>query len=286
DGLGAEGAELDLRGEPGPEGFGDAGELGDLRDAPEPSFDEGGAAGEAFEGGEPAGSDFEDAPSDADKIADVEWESYLESHPMTGLETRSAGEDDRPSLEATYTRRPSLAEHLEWQLQVSELEPGELEIARWILGNIDEQGYLRATIEELAREAGAEPERVEKVLAVVQGLDPAGVAARDLRECLLLQLDRLGAGDSLARRIVDQHLDQLQKRDFRGLTKVLGVTIQEVADATRTIGALEPRPGRGFGGEDPVYITPDIFVYKIGDEFHVMLNEDGLPKLRISSVYR
>jgi RNA polymerase sigma-54 factor len=228
----------------------------------------------------------ETSPSDADKIADIEWESYLESHPMTGLDSKNTGDEERPSLEATYTRRQNLAEHLTWQLQVTELDPVELEIASFLVGNLDEQGYLRSTIDEVARQAGCEPTAVEKVLRVVQSLDPAGVGARDLRECLLLQLDRLGGGDSLARRIVDQHLDQLQKRDFRGLTRVMGVTIQEVADATRVISALEPRPGRGFGGEDPVYISPDIYVYKIGDEFHVLLNEDGLPKLRISSVYR
>ena len=250
-------------------------ELGDL------AFD---APASAADG---ATSDFEEAtPSDADKIADVEWEAYLESNPMTGLDSKNTGDEERPSLEATYTRRQSLAEHLTWQLQVTELDPAELEIAGWIVGNLDEQGYLRATIEEIANESGALPAAVEKVLRVVQSLDPTGVAARDLRECLLLQLDRLGAGDCLARRIVDEHLDQLQKRDFRGLTRVMGVTIQEVADATRVIAALEPRPGRGFGGEDPVYITPDIYVYKIGDDFHVLLNEDGLPKLRISSVYR
>ncbi len=244
----------------------------------------------AFEGasaGSEGPSGDEASPSDADKIADVEWESYLESHPMTGLDAKNTGEDERPSLEATYTRRQNLAEHLTWQLhQVAELEPVDLEIADWIVGNLDEQGYLRSTLEEIARQAGCEPEAVEKVLRVVQSLDPAGVGARDLRECLLLQLDRLGGGESLARRIVDQHLEPLQKRDFRGLTRLLGVTIQEIADATRVIAALEPRPGRGFGGEDPVYISPDIYVHKIGDEFHVLLNEDGLPKLRISSVYR
>ena len=250
-------------------------ELGDL------AFDE------TALGAESASGELEErSPSDADKIADVEWESYLESHPMTGLDTKNTGDDERPSLEATYTRRQSLAEHLTWQLQVTELDPVELEIARWIVGNLDEQGYLRSTIDEVARQAEAEPAAIEKVLRVVQSLDPMGVGARDLRECLLLQIDRLGGGETLARRIVDQHLDQLQKRDFRGLTRVMGVTIQEIADATRVISALEPRPGRGFGGDDPVYISPDIYVYKIGDEFHVLLNEDGLPKLRISSVYR
>ncbi len=227
------------------------------------------------------------APSDAEKIADIEWESYLESHPQTGLESRVAsGEDERPSLEATYTRRPTLAEHLEWQLQVNDLDPAELEIARWIIGNIDERGFLCSSVEEVARQSGAEVEQVEAVLRTIQALDPTGVGARDLRECLLLQIDALRMGDTLVRRIIDEHLALLQKRDFRGLSRVTGADIKEVAEATKIISGLEPRPGRGFGGEDPVYITPDIYVYKVGEDFHVLLNEDGLPKLRINSVYR
>ena len=206
---------------------------------------------------------------------------------MTGLEGGGvAGDDDRPSLEATYTRRPSLAEHLEWQLQVTDLDESDLVVAHWIIGNIDDRGFLRSTVPEIARQSGATEEHVERVLEAVQALDPTGVAARDLRECLLLQIDMLRMGEGLVRTLVDEHLEMLQKRDFRGLSRVTGATLQEVADAARVIGGLEPRPGRGFGGEDPVYITPDIYVYKIGDDFHVLLNEDGLPKLRINSMYR
>jgi RNA polymerase sigma-54 factor len=261
-----------------------AAERGSTEEGDERPLDEQLAAGEL--GSSEAASD-EASPSDAEKIADIEWESYLDSHPQTGLESRVAGgEDERPSLEATYTRRPTLAEHLEWQLQVSDLPPEELEIAHWIVGNIDERGFLCSTAEEVARQAGVEAEAVERVLRAVQKLDPTGVAARDLRECLLLQIDALRIGDSLVRKIVDAHLDLLQKRDFRSLARITGASMQELADATRTIGGLEPRPGRGFGGEDPVYITPDIYVYKVGEDFHVLLNEDGLPKLRINSVYR
>ncbi len=229
----------------------------------------------------------ESGPSDAEKIADVEWEQYLDSNPMTGLDHSGvAGEDDRPSIEATYARRPSLAEHLEWQLQVTDLDEFELEIARWVIGNIDERGFLRSTVEEIARQSGAEEPDVERVLVAIQKLDPTGVGARDLRECLLLQIDTHKVGDSLVRRLVADHIDLLQKRDFRGLSRVTGATLEEVADAVNVVGGLEPRPGRGFGGEDPVYITPDIFVYKIGEDFHVLLNEDGLPKLKINSMYR
>jgi len=253
------------------------------------------ASAESGEGDGPSAADApaetaapEDVgPTDAEKIADVEWEQYLESHPMTGLDHGGvAGEDDRPSLEATYTRRPSLGEHLEWQLQVTDLDEAELEIARWIIGNIDERGFLRSSVEELSRQSGAAEPDIERVLAAIQQLEPTGVAARDMRECLLIQIDTLRIGDELVRRLVDEHIDLLQKRDFRGLSRVTGATLQEVADAARVIGSLEPRPGRGFGGEDSVYITPDIYVYKIGDDFHVLLNEDGLPKLKINSMYR
>jgi RNA polymerase sigma-54 factor len=236
--------------------------------------------------GEQATASDETAPSDAEKIADIEWESYLDSNPQTGLDSRSVGDDDRPSIEATYTRRPSLGEHLEWQLQVTDLDASGMAIAKWIIGNIDERGFLRSTIEELARQANAEEDDVARVLSAIQRLDPIGVAARDLRECLLLQIDMLKLGDELVRNIVDEHLDLLQKRDFRGLVRATGAAIEAVSAAAQVIGGLEPRPGRGFGAEDSVYITPDIYVYKVGDDFHVMLNEDGLPKLKINSMYR
>jgi RNA polymerase sigma-54 factor len=256
----------------------------DLVAAPESLTDEPAAASDSLGEGV-AGEDA--APSDADKIADIEWEAYLESHPQTGLEGGGAiGDDDRPSLEATYTRRASLAEHLEWQLQVTKLTAAEMEIASWILGNLDERGFLRSTVEEISRQANAPEEAVEKVLGTIQSLDPTGVAARDLRECLLIQIDTLKVGNELVRRLVDEHIDLLQKRDFRSLARLTGAEIEEVSEAAKVIGGLEPRPGRGFGGEESVYITPDIYVYKVGDDFHVLLNEDGLPKLKINSLYR
>ena len=120
----------------------------------------------------------------------------------------------------------------------------------------------------------------------MQRLDPPGVAARDLRECLLLQLDVLGIKDGLVRQIVDQHLPQLEKRDLRGISRDLAVTLEAVAAAADVVAQLEPRPGRPFGGDDPIFIVPDIYVHKIGDDYHIVMNEDGLPKLRINRLYR
>ena len=222
--------------------------------------------------------------SDADKIADVEWLDYLDSNPQTGLSV--IRDDDRPSIDATTTRRPTLQEHLQWQMQLSSFSEDEKLAAAWILGNLDDDGYLQATVEELVRQSGADEATIESSLTKIQALDPAGVAARDLRESLLLQLDALRIVDPLVRNLVENQLDRLQNRDFRGIAREMGVSIEEAAAAANVIANLDPRPARAFGGDEPIYITPDIYVYKIADDFHVVLNEDGLPKLKINRLYR
>ncbi len=224
-------------------------------------------------------------PSDAEKIADVDWQSYLDAYPQTGMrEVR--GNDERPSFEATLTRRATLSEHLMWQLQMDSIPEEEETAAQFIIGNLDERGYLRDSVEGIARQAGEEENVVESALARIQALDPAGVGARDLQECLRIQVGVLGIDDPVVVGIVNGSLDSLIKRDFRGVARGLGVSVQEVVEAAKVIGRLEPRPGRAFGGEEPVYIVPDIYVYKIGDDFHIVLNDDGLPRLRINSLYR
>jgi len=230
-------------------------------------------------------SEHRDA-SDAEKIADIDWQSYAEAYPQTGFQGESREEDERRSLEGTLTRRETLGEHLDWQLQLSDFSAPERAAAKCIIGNLDDNGYLRADLDEISRAAGVSLDVAESALCKVQLFDPAGVAARNLRECLLIQIDRFGAEDPLVRVLVSDHLDALQRRDFRGISRALGITPEEVAVASRLIGRLEPRPGRPFGGEDPIYIIPDIYVYKIGDDFHVVLNEDGLPKLKINQLYR
>lgn len=248
--------------------------VADSDEAPTPSSDENADVPENREA------------TNAEKIADIDWQSYAEAYPQTGFQNESREDDERRSLEGTLTRRETLAEHLTWQLQLSDLDASERAGAEWIIGNLDEDGYLRAELDEIARRSGVSLEIVEKALAKLQLFDPPGVAARDLRECLLLQIDALRIDEPLVRTLVDNHLDALQKRDFRGIARTLGVTIEEVAVASRVVGRLEPRPGRPFGGEEAVYIIPDIYVYKIGDDLHVVLNEDGLPKLRINQLYR
>ena len=245
------------------------------------------AASEERSGDEAAAADAQNSSeelTDAEKIADLEWLDYLNSNPQTSHV--SGGDEDRPSIDATLTRRDTLAEHLVWQLQLMEFPIEEEVAARFIIGNIDERGYLQATISELARQSGMSEAIVESALARVQELDPLGVAARDLRECLLAQARTLEINDPLVMRILEECLDTLIKRDFRGVSRALGVSVSEVVAAAEAIGQLEPRPGRAFGSDEPAYIIPDIYVHKVNDEFHIVLNDDGMPRLRISGLYR
>jgi RNA polymerase sigma-54 factor len=222
-------------------------------------------------------------PSTDDMVGDLDWESYMESKPQTSL---SRGDDDRPALDANLTLATSLTDHLIWQLGFIELEELEREIALRIVWNLNDDGYLEEDLEAIASDTKTEVSEVEKVLARVQALDPVGVAARSLSECLLIQMRFAGITDGLAVRMVCQHLDGLQKHDFRGIARAENVELGEVAAAAKLIGSFEPRPGRQYTGDEPVYITPDIFVHKLGDEYHVVLNEDGMPKLRVSAAYR
>jgi RNA polymerase sigma-54 factor len=222
---------------------------------------------------------------EADPVPDMDWATYGEGNSGAGPAV-IRDDEERPGVDGVATRRPTLQEHLEWQLQLSSLPEAEHFAAGYILGNLDEDGYLRATLEDVARQAGVTEDVAAAALAKVQVLDPPGVAARDLRECLLLQLDVLGLRDGLVRCVVDQHLPQLEKRDLRGIARDLGATLEAVADAADVVAQLEPRPGRPFGGDEPIYIVPDIYLYKVGDEFHIVMNEDGLPKLRINRLYR
>ena len=223
--------------------------------------------------------------TNAEKVADVDWENYIDAFPQTTIrETRD--DDDRPSLETTLTRRPTLIEHLSGQMQLLSFPVEEEIVAQFIIGNLDERGYLEASFDEIARQSGMSVEVVERSLVRVQEFDPCGVAARDLRECLTIQARVQGIEDPIVLRILDECLDTLIKRDFRGVARQLGVTIEMVSHAAEVIGRMEPRPARPFGGDEPVYIIPDIYVYKVGDELHIVLNDDGLPRLRINSLYR
>jgi RNA polymerase sigma-54 factor len=218
---------------------------------------------------------------------DFDWENYLENYNLASYRGRLDTED-KPSFENFIFKKTTLIDHLMWQLRLSDFteEEEEERIGRWIIGNIDEDGYLKVTAEEIAREMGTDEERAEDVLKRIQQFDPVGVGARDLMECLLLQLRDLEERDPIAEQIVSHHLSHLKNRNFQLIGKKLGVSPDRVMESVKLISELEPKPGRAFASEDAQTIIPDVFVYKIEGDFVIALNEDEVPRLRINALYR
>ncbi len=221
-------------------------------------------------------------------MGDIDWQTYLEGYSLSSGDSRDAYEDsdERPSYESLLTKQSSLTDHLMWQLNLSAIVNSERVAAAEILGNLDEAGYLHATLEELAETTGIDLELMELALEKVRQFDPAGVAARNLQECLLLQLERLDLSDSLATVILRDFISELEGRKYPVIAKALKVSLDEVLVAAKMISELDPRPGRAYSQEDVHYIVPDIFVHKVGDEYVVTQNDEGLPNLRINSFYR
>jgi RNA polymerase sigma-54 factor len=224
---------------------------------------------------------------DRDGMSEIDWKTYLESYSLGGTTADNYEDDsDRPSYENLLTRKPSLSDHLMWQLNLSRLENRERGIASEIIGNVDDAGYLQASIEEIAAQSGCDPDDVEKTLAAVQDFDPPGVASRNLQECLLKQIDLLGMSEDLVGVILSEYLEELENRRYQVISRSLQIPLDDVFDAAKFISTLDPRPGSQYGQEDVHYIIPDIFVHKISDEYVVVLNDEGLPNLRINSFYR
>jgi RNA polymerase sigma-54 factor len=228
----------------------------------------------------------------ASGLGEIDWKEYVENYgnDFHGAPASAGGgeqdDDKRPALENTLTRVSSLTDHLMWQLRLSDLSAEDKEVGAIIIANLDLDGYLRCTIDEIAFMANAEVADAERVLQAIQRFEPAGVAARSLSECLLIQLQQRGLGDSLAAALVRDHIAALEGRRFDKLTRELKVSMNDIADATRMIATLEPKPGRDYGDGDIRYVTPDVYIQKVGDEFVVTLNDEGLPRLRVSQFYR
>jgi RNA polymerase sigma-54 factor len=218
---------------------------------------------------------------------DFNWENYLENARSTpNLPVHRGGEDDLPSYENTLTATASLQDHVAWQLKMSDLSETQKAMGEVIIGNLNEDGYLQASLEEMAEKESFDIHELEAVLYQIQNYDPIGVASRDLKECLLVQIYDLHYNDESLERMVENHLPDLEKKNYQNIAKTLGISMEDVIERVKIVEELEPKPGRQFGGSQAHYIIPDIYVVKRGDEYVVMLNEDGLPKLKISGFYK
>lgn len=215
-----------------------------------------------------------------------DWENYIGIYNAPGVPTTERPPADLPSYETTLTRPESMQEHLIWQIHLSNFSEKEVGIATEIAGNINDDGYLTSTLQEIAAKAKASVETVEAVLSKVQELDPPGVAARNIKECLILQTKMLGKDNNLIIKIIENHLSDLEFHNYSQIAKKMKISVDDVKKIAHFIQELEPKPGRSYSQESAQYITPDVYVHKIGGEYVVTLNEDGMPKLQVSNFYR
>jgi RNA polymerase sigma-54 factor len=222
-----------------------------------------------------------------DSFEEIDYGTTFEEYLDPGYRTRETEVKETPSFEQFLRSEDSLADYLNWQLRLTLTTPEVAAAAEAIIGNLNDDGYLDCSLEEIMALGPWPLEVAQKALEVVQQLDPTGVAARNLQECLLLQLEYLGYGDRLAVKMIREHFGQLQQHKLPELAKALGVSVEQVAQELKLIRTqLEPHPGRKFAPREAQYIEPEVYIEKIDEEYVIRFNDDGLPQLRINKQYR
>ena len=218
-------------------------------------------------------------------LAEINWADYSNNFDTDLSFAREAPAADAPSQFDFISAQPGLSAHMQWQLTDLDLNDQETDVAMFIIGNLDRHGFLRAEIDDICAGTGCTPEAAARILAQVQELDPPGIAARDIRESLLLQLARQGLADSLAYQVVRDHMVLLEARNYALIARQTGATVRAVMKEVEVITGLTPFPGNEFSNEQINYVVPDVYVYKIDGEYVIQLNNDGLPQLKLSDDY-
>ncbi len=218
--------------------------------------------------------------------SDTDWESYINEYNSTGRIYTERDYSEAPNYEAFTSEKKTLGGHLQWQLLMQGSTPEEETIGSMIIGNLDIDGYLCASVEEIAAASGFSVDTVETMLKTMQNFDPPGVCARDLRESLIIQVKQLGLTNPVLEKIITNHIKNLENKNYKKIAKNLNISIDHVIAAVKIIQCLEPKPGREFNVDEPFYIIPDIYVYKEDDDYKIVMNDDGLPKLRINRYYK
>jgi RNA polymerase sigma-54 factor len=228
-----------------------------------------------------------EAATKGDTWDDQDYEYFFGDYLDDGYRPRAPQEvRELPPIENTLSTSTSLTDHLMWQLSMQSDDPLIREIGGAIIGNLDDDGYLVASFDELAAMGPWAVGDVERALRTIQGFDPVGVAARDLQECLLLQLRHLGLQGTITEKIVMEHLRLLQNHQVPEISRKLGVSIEDLKEHIEIIRNLDPKPGSRYNPSQSQYVIPDVYIIKVEDQYVAVLNEDGLPQMRISPVYR
>jgi len=227
-------------------------------------------------------------PVDGQPTSEVDWTTFLENSatvPSLPAMERPDG-DEMPTAGQMMRSSRSLEDHLMEQLRMARLSKEEEVIAQYIIGSLNPDGYFTdPPLAEVAEECEVSLEIAERALKRLQRFDPWGCGARNLQECLLVQAEMQGIDDEMLVKILTEHLSDLEKKNWDKIAKKLKVDVEDVYEAAKDIQSLDPRPGREFSTEQPQYITPDVYIHKVGDKYFVAVNDDGMPKLRISRYY-
>src|SRR6266516_4735838 len=220
---------------------------------------------------------------------DEEWRDYMAqsaSYSSEGFRGSQEAQDKRQFFFDSIAVQETLQQNLVSQLNQTALNAGDRKTAELIIGNIDDNGFLQSTPEEMALSSGVPKEDFEKMLALIQGFYPPGVGARDLRECLLIQLQREGRESGIEYKIVSEHMEDLGKRRFPEIARRMGISVEEVQEAANNIARLNPRPGQAFSAAPQNYVLPDVTVEKVNGDYQIILNNEQIPHLRISNTYK
>ncbi len=222
------------------------------------------------------------------QLHDPEWQDYLGE--FSSVSRQMQGRDwevpeEGMSFEARLSGKSTLIGHLSWQLRLSSMSARNIAISNVILGNLDAVGYLCESIEDIAEMADCSVEEAEDVLRIMQRLDPVGVCARNLQECLLIQMEALELDDPILLSLVKEHMDELEKRRYKPLIKKFRLTMDQIREYLECIQRLDPMPGKSFSSDDPQFTSPDVFVHQQGEDFIIVLNEDEIPGLMINEDY-
>lgn len=223
--------------------------------------------------------------ADASKTEEFEWDSFFENQNRT-RERMVSRNEEITSYENIIASTQTLQDHLRWQASLYGFNEEELAMCMLLIDYINDDGYLEKGIAEIAGEEELDAKDLEEVLGFVQEFDPFGVGARDLQECLLIQARHLQEDTNDFVQLVKNHIRDLERKNYQNIAKEMNISLDEVIDMCKIINSMDPKPGRHFAVNDTHYVTPDVYIYKVGDEYVVSLNEDGLPKLRISNFYK
>ncbi|HPD56978.1 MAG TPA: RNA polymerase factor sigma-54 [Smithellaceae bacterium] len=228
----------------------------------------------------------EELTGEGDGREEFDWNNYLEDYGPVGV-TYGRQDAEAPTWDNILCESQTLAEYLMWQMKLSPLDEDEIRVGTQIIGNLDQNGYLCATTAEIAALENVGEEFAESVLRKIQEFDPPGIAARNLQECLLIQARMMGVKrNPLVETIISEHLKDLELKNYLQIARKLKVPLREVEKAVLIISSMDPRPGSIYAEEKTQAIIPDVYVVKSGDEYKIIVNDDGLPRLRISNFYR